>query len=134
MEDDFSHKHREIVFDPMHPNCDQAQAAALRLADVPGLGQVQIISSIALKISYDLRRISLRQIEEALDAAGFHLSNKLIYKLRRALWYYSEETQRANAGCPRGESNCTRKVFIERYKSVNHGCRDERPEHWRKYL
>jgi hypothetical protein len=127
-------KHREIVFDAMDPDCDQAQTAALRLADVEGVEQVQVISTYALGVSYDLRRISLQQIEEALDEAGFHLSNKLMYKLRRALYYYTEETQRANAGCGLGDSNCTRKVFIQRYRRLEHGCRDNRPEHWRKYL
>jgi len=127
-------KHREIVFDPMHPDCDQAQTAALSLADVPGISQVQVISPTALRVSYDLASISLVQIDEALDEAGFHLSNKLFCKLRRALYYFTEENQRANAGCPRGESNCTRKVFIQRYKRLDHGCRDHRPEHWRKYL
>lgn len=134
MDENLSHKHREILFDPLHPNCDQAREAALRLADVDGLMQVQVISSTALRVSYDLAAITLKEIEEALSEAGFHLSNKLIYKLRRALWYYTEDTQRANAGCPRGSSNCTRKVFIERYKSAEHGCRDVRPDHWRKYL
>ena len=93
-------KHREIVFDPMHPDCDQAQTAALSLADVPGISQVQVISPTALRVSYDLASISLMQIDEALDEAGFHLSNKLFCKLRRALYYFTEENQRANAGCP----------------------------------
>lgn len=106
----------------------------MRLADVEGVEQVQVISPEALGISYDLLSISLIQIETALEDAGFHLSNKLIYKLRRALYYYTEETQRANAGCPRGESNCTRQVFIQRYQQIKHGCRDNRPDHWRKYL
>lgn len=127
-------KHREIIFSPIHPDCDQAQTAAMRLADVEGVEQVQVISPEALGISYDLLSISLIQIETALEDAGFHLSNKLIYKLRRALYYYTEETQRANAGCPRGESNCTRQVFIQRYQQIKHGCRDNRPDHWRKYL
>ena len=127
-------KHREIVFDPLHPDCDQAQTATLSLADVAGVQQVQVISPTALRVTYDLLSISLQQIDEALDEAGFHLSGKLVCKLRRALYYYTEETQRANAGCPHGESNCTRKVFIARYRQLNHGCRDNRPEHWRKYL
>lgn len=127
-------KHREIVFDALHPDCDQAHTAALSLAGVEGVLRVQVISPTALQVSYDLLNVSLQQLEEALDEAGFHLSGKLIYRLRRALYYYTEETQRANAGCPHGDSNCTRKVFIDRYRRREHGCRDSRPDHWRKYL
>lgn len=127
-------KHREIVFDAMHPDCDQAHTAVLSLADVEGVHHLQVISPTALRVTYDLLKISLQQIEDALADAGFHLSNKLMFKLRRALYYYTEETQRANAGCPQGDSSCTRKIFIQRYRQLNHGCRDNRPEHWRKYL
>lgn len=134
MEDIDSIKHREIVFDTLHPDCEQARTAALSLADVDGVQQVQVISPMALRVTYDLLVVSLEQIEEALDTAGFHLSGKLFYRLRRALCYYSEATQRANAGCANGESNCTRKVFIQRYRQMNHGCRDNRPEYWRRYL
>ena len=134
MEDHDSIKHREIVFETLHPDCDQARTAALRLADVEGIEEVQVISPTALRVTYDLLSVSLEQIEEALDAAGFHLCGKLLHRLRRALYYYSEETQRANAGCAKGESNCTREVFIQRYRRMDHGCRDNRPGHWRKYL
>jgi hypothetical protein len=127
-------KHREIVFDAMHPDCDQAHTAVLSLADVEGVRHLQVISPTALRVTYDLLTISLQQIEEALAEAGFHLSNSLMLKLRRALYYYAEETQRANAGCPQGDSSCTRKVFIHRYRQLNHGCRDHRPDHWRRYL
>jgi len=134
MDGEDSLKTREIVFDPIHPDCDQAKTAAMRLTDIEGVEHVRVVSAEALVISYNLLAISLSQIELALEEAGFHLSNKLIYKLRRALYYYTEETERANAGCPRGESTCTRKVFIQRYRRIEHGCRDHRPDHWRKYL
>lgn len=127
-------KHREIVFDPMHPDCGQAHTAVLSLADVAGVHRLQVISPHALWVTYDLLIISLQQIEEGLEEAGFHLSNKLLVKMRRALHYYTEETQRANAGCSNGDTSCTRKIFIARYRQLSHGCRDNRPEHWRKYL
>ena len=127
-------KYREIVFDSLQPDGDQAPTAALSLSGVDGIEQVQVIDCWALGVRYDLLLISLEQIEDALTEAGFHLSNRLIHKLRRSLYYYTEETQRANAGCPRGESNCTREIFIQRYRRLDHGCRDHRPEHWRKYL
>jgi hypothetical protein len=127
-------KHREIVFDSNHPDPQQGKTAALRLPDVPGVLDVQVISDTAIKVSYHLLDIDLQQIENGLVDAGFHLSGKLIYKLKRALYYYTEETERANKGCCKTDPNCTRKVFIERYKQIRHGCRDDRPDHWRRYL
>jgi hypothetical protein len=54
--------------------------------------------------------------------------------MRRALVHYTEQTQRMNMGCDRGDPNCTVKVFISRYQQREHGCRDDRPQHWRRYL
>ncbi|WP_231892822.1 hypothetical protein [endosymbiont of unidentified scaly snail isolate Monju] len=54
--------------------------------------------------------------------------------MRRALIKYTEETQCINLGCEGGESNCTVKIFINRYLHRTHGCRDDRPQHWRRYL
>ncbi len=44
------------------------------------------------------------------------------------------EIYRENCGCKRGDSNCTTRVFAKRYQALEHGCRDHRPEHWRRYL
>ena len=127
-------KHREIVFCGTDPNHDQARQAALRLADVEGIHELRVVTDEALHVSYHLLEITLEQIENGLREAGFHLSNKLIYKIKRALHYYTEETERANQGCPKGSSTCTRPVFIAHYQHKTHGCRDHRPDHWRRYL
>jgi hypothetical protein len=131
--DDFV-KHREIGFDELHPDPDQARTASLQLVGVPGIVEVEAVSPTLLRVRYDVMRITLEQIEAALDEAGFHLDNRLLLRLVRALWYYTEEVQRANHGCPRGRTNCTQKIYITRYQHVAHGCRDRRPEHWRQYL
>jgi len=127
-------KHREIVFRELHPDPNQAHTAALFLADVEGVIQTEPASPLLLRLSYDLLQITLEQIEESLQEIGLHIDNGLMFRIRRALHYYSEETERANLGCPRGESNCTQKVFAVRYRALDHGCRDQRPEHWRRYL
>ena len=127
-------KHREIAFAELHPDRTQAHSAAFALSDVPGVLKVQPVNATLLQISYHVLHISLEQIESALTEAGFHLSSRLIWKMKRALYYYTEETQRANNGCVRGNSNCTQRIFISRYARHDHGCRDQRPEHWRKYL
>lgn len=127
-------KQRQIAFESLHPDPNQAQTAALLLSDVNGILDAEDRSPTLLNLRYNVLEISLEQIEGALSDSGFHLSSKLLDKLRRALYYYKEETQRANSGCPRGGSNCTRKVFINRYHRRDHSLKDPRPEHWRKYL
>jgi len=127
-------KHREIVFRELHPDPNQAQTAALFLADVEGIIRTEPVSPVLVQVSYDLLRVTLEQIEEALTEIGLHIDDGLMFRIRRALHYYSEETQRANLGCPHGECNCTKKVFAVRYRTLDHGCRDHRPEHWRRYL
>jgi len=127
-------KQREILFRDLHPNPNQAHTAALFLAEVEGMIRATAVSPILLEVSYDLLQITLKQIEDALGEIGLHIDNSLLFRIRRALYYYSEDTQRQNLGCERGENNCTRRVFALRYRTLKHGCRDCRPEHWRRYL
>lgn len=127
-------KRREVAFCTLHPDRQQAHSAAAALENVLGVRQLEVPSDALLRVEYHLLEITLADIENLLEARGFHLDNRLIVKLRRALYHYTEETQRANLGCAKGESNCTQKVFATSYKRRDHGCRDERPDHWRRYL
>ena len=127
-------KHRLIPFSELHSDKNQAQTAAIFLTDLDGVLRAEPISAIALKVSYDVLQTTLMEIEEAIGELGLHLDRNLMYRLKSALWHYTEETQRANSGCPRGESNCTRKVFAQRFEKRDHTCRDHKPEHWRRYL
>jgi hypothetical protein len=125
-------KRREILFQAVHPDREQARTAARLLGPVDGILELVARSAIRLELAYDLGRVSLRDIETALEEAGFHLDSTLLSKLKRAVWYYAEDTQRANLGCddPR---NCARRIFIDCYRQHAHGCRDERPEPLRRY-
>jgi len=127
-------KHREILFDALHPEAHQAGVAAGLLQGVEGICYLQAVSPLRLLVAYDVRAISLETIDRRLSEAGLHLDNSLLSKLKRSLCYYTEETLRANLGCEDGPSNCTRQVFVQRYRRLRHGCRDPRPEHWRQYL
>ena len=127
-------KQRDIIFHPLHPEPNPARSAALMLNDVDGVQHVEAMTDTRLLIRYDLRRITLAIIEEALREVGFHLDNALLIKLRRALHHYSEETERANLGCPACQNKTTREIFIKHYRARRHGCRDPRPAHWRQYL
>ena len=127
-------KHREIHFCSLHAKGSApAHSAMLLLADVDGITGLRPASATCLQVSYDLRILSLQITENALIEVGFHLDNNLFNKLRRSLYYYTEETQCVNMGHVH-DSKMTRDIFIERYQRLPHGCRDDRPSHWRKYL
>lgn len=127
-------KQREVAFCMLHPDPRQAHTAGAVLEGLDGILSLDIPDPSLLKVRYDLLRLSLNEIETLLSDRGFHLDNSLLSKLRRALYHYTEDTERQNLGCPQGDSNCTTKVFISSYQRREHGCRDERPNHWRRYL
>lgn len=125
-------KHRELAFCSLHADPEQASSALFFFSDVKGILHLELIDTHKLAVSYDIRYISLKLMEEALIELGFHLDNSLLHKLKRALYYYTEEIQCDNMGCHKNQ--CTRQIFINRYDRLQHGCRDDRPQHWRKYL
>lgn len=127
-------KHREIWFRGPHHDPNQAQTATLVLSDVDGVLHAQPRHAELLYVTYDVRYVTLQVIDALLSELGFHLDNNLLVKLRRALYYYTEEAQQDALGCGRGRGNCTQAVFINRYRQIEHGCRDVRPDHWRHYL
>jgi len=127
-------KHREICFCRLHPDPHQAQTVILLLSDIEGILNVRLEEGERVRVSYDLSRLSLKIIEEALTELGFHLDNSLFNKLKRALYYYTEEAQCANLGCRGSGSRHTLDIFIHRYQQLPHGCRDDRSEYWRRYL
>ena len=127
-------KQRDIIFHSLHPEPNPARSAALLLNEVHGIQHVEAPTDTRLMVRYDLRHITLAEIETTLAGAGFHLDNALLIKLKRALHYYTEETERANLGCPPCQDKTTREIFIKQYRNRAHGCRDPRPSHWRNYL
>ena len=129
-------KHREIGFRNPHPDPKQAQSAVLLLADVEGILSASIPdrSRQAIHISYDLSLICLRVVEALLSELGFHLDNSLLAKLKRALHYYTEENELESLGIRRDQDHSTREIFMRCYRCKSHGCRDGRPDYWRKYL
>jgi hypothetical protein len=125
-------KRREVRFCPLHPDPNQAGSALLLLSDADGIIEVKYVDEVSLHVTYDVRFLTLQSLEDVLTRLGYHLDNRLIYRLKRALYTYSEETQRANLGC--NDTDNTTMVFVKRYASNYHGCRDKRPQHWRRYL
>ena len=105
----------------------------LLLSDAFGVVEIALANEICLYVTYDVRHLTLDAIEKVLIRLGYHLDSRLLYRMKRALYSYSEETQRANLGVSDTTDNTTQ-VFVKRYTSNYHGCRDKRPDHWRKYL
>jgi hypothetical protein len=124
-------KKREIRFCHLHPDKNQARSALLLLSDAEGIIDVQYGDALCLYVSYDVRLLTLQAIENVLIRLGFHLDSRLLSRMKRALYIYSEDTQRTNLGC--SEITDTTMVFVNRQAKGNR-CRDRRPEHWRKYL
>ncbi|QIK37179.1 hypothetical protein GWK36_03345 [Caldichromatium japonicum] len=132
--DDERIKRREIAFQRVHPNPQQAQTAAAFLNGIDGILHTEPASPYVLRVTYDVLKISLQEIEEALAELGLYLDRNLFNRLKRALHHYTEETVRANSELAFDEQTLTQKLFARRYELIEHGCRDERPEHWRRYL
>lgn len=130
---DILKKQREIVFDPLHPDPNQAQSATLAISELNGVEHVDALSPLRLVVRYSLSEITLADIEFVLRELGYHLDGSIMSKMKRALYAYSEETERANHGYT-SSLQTTRDVFIKQYQKRPHGCRDPRPSHWRDYL
>lgn len=127
-------KRREISFCHLHPDPDQAHTALLYLSGMDEIDSVRRIGKHRIEVSYDLRRIRLQIINELLTRAGFHLDNSLMPRMKRSLYHYTEQVEYENLQLPNHTFLDTTEVFINRYRHLRHGCRDDRPEHWRKYL
>jgi len=127
-------KEREIYFCGLHPERCEAQAAETLLNDIEGILHTHTITDCKLLVRYNIRQLCLEIIETALAELGFHLDNSLLIKIKRALYYYTEEIQRENMGITKDQKNDTQSVFVSRYQSLEHGCRDNKQDYWRKYL
>lgn len=127
-------KKREISFCILHPDNEQAHTALLLLSGVDEIDSVRRINKRAIEVEYRLRKIRLKMVEELLIRAGFHLDNSLMARMKRSLWHYTEQVEFENLQLPNHTFLDTTEVFINRYRHLRHGCRDDRPEHWRKYL
>lgn len=125
-------KSREIQFATPHPDNNQAQSAMLLFADIRGIEKLHLLNPQCILVSYDVRELTLNMLETVLIELGFHLDNNLLVKIKRALYSYTEDTERANLGITKTSKDFS-SVFIEDYQRHPHGCRDERPKHWRQY-
>ncbi len=125
-------KQRNILFSAWAKQPDQAKSAIFLLADVEGVLDLKYLSDTQLFITYDVRILTMDVILQALESVGFYLDHSLLSKIKNALYAYTENTLRENLGI--SESKMTRDIFMQGYQRRLHGCRDQRPAHWRHYL
>ena len=127
------HKQREISFFEFHPDPHQSDSAVQLLSNITEIDSCESSGPRSLIVCYSLNNITLEVIELLLVELGFHLETGLLYKLSRALYYYTEEVQRDNLGINNNSAVDTKMIFMNRYQHVLHGCRDSRPSYLRHY-
>lgn len=54
--------------------------------------------------------------------------------MRQALRRFAETNVRAHSSADYGWDAAVRAIYVSCYRSRRHGRRDDRPQHWRKYL
>ena len=135
MESEENIRDRELVFAGPHPDPRQPASALLALGEIPAVYSLRVVDESRLHIRYDVRGVSFAEIEEFLTHLGFHLDNGLLTRMKRAFFQYTDDTIRANNGIrPGGTITNLREVFLHGFGLHRHGCRDDRPRHWRQYL
>ena len=125
-------KERTIIFAELPPG--QLPEAAGFLGSLERLELAPGSEPRSLDVAYDLRDHSLEELESALQDKGFHLDTSLLYKLKRALYYYAEETERRNLTMPeRPLKQASNEAYIRAWERRQHGDHDTTPEIWREY-
>lgn len=126
-------KRRELRFCGFGQNRPQAELVAEFLLEIEGILRIEVDSPTMLSVEYDLSKVHLQGIDALLEELEFHLDGSLLNKMKRSLYYYTEEIQRANMGIHTSAEHSSQ-IFVNRYEHLGHGCQDRRPEHWRNYL
>lgn len=85
-------KHHRLMLSSV-PQANREMAAA-RLREIRGVGSVLVGEGYA-DIDYDLRLVSLKQLENALSEAGLPLKGWL-HSLRRSMWRFVEHNELDN--------------------------------------
>ncbi|WP_273430829.1 hypothetical protein [Chitinibacter tainanensis] len=124
-------KHRDIVFTALP--LDQASQAMRLLNRLEGIQCQAHPEQHKVSLQYNLNQHRLVDLEERLQAAGFHLDNSILQKILRALAHYSEEVHHDNQHIP--EHNVkSRDVYAKVWENHPHGDHDDTPEELRRYL
>lgn len=124
-------KTRDIRFNATP--ADQAARAVQLLAGLEGLNVRATATPQAVTVRYDIAHFTLRGLEGALIAHGFHLDGSLYSKLLRALVHYCEDTQLRNLRSPQRLLKKSHEIYVKAYEHHPHGDHDEMPPELREY-
>ena len=125
-------KHRTIRLSREEPDPNITESVAELLHDVKGVVGVQILGPCRIRVSYNVRQITMQIIEALLRELGYRLQTGFYCRFMRGLCYYLEDIECTDR--IHDQAECTRDAFIARYLHRPHGCRDHRPEYLRRYL
>jgi hypothetical protein len=120
-------KSRELRFLSKLPGVDEAEKASRLLNGVKGVESVTLLRPGVLSLRYDVRLLTLQMIEAALRDVGFYLDNRLTTRIRRSLFAYCEDAQRAGMGVEYDSDH----VVLTHPDTATH---DPRPHNWRNYI
>ncbi|MEW5893226.1 MAG: hypothetical protein AB1697_08825 [Pseudomonadota bacterium] len=122
-------KRREIVFDPFPAG--QTALALQILEGLPGLSARQIDPQ-TIEVHYPVTDYTLEGLVSGLEAQGFHLYSTLLTRLKYALVYYCERTQRENLSRPATPTK-RYQPHVDAWHKRPHGDHDQTPAEWRQY-
>ncbi|NWG86681.1 MAG: hypothetical protein HXY26_04080 [Hydrogenophilaceae bacterium] len=122
-------KRREIVFAPF-----PAGQTALALDILNGLPSLTVRQTDhqTLEVYYPVTDYTLEGLLVGLEAQGFHLHYTLYIRLKHALVYFCERTQRENLTRPTTPTK-RYQPHVDAWQKRPHGDHDETPAEWRQY-
>lgn len=118
-------KMRDVCFSFTTGKSPASSARAL-LRDIDGITRLETRGEFKLCIEYDIRKLTLQMVENALREVGFPLRTTLWYKLRSAIVAYCEEATRERLGVNNKQSDSA--IHLDQPAIY-----DPRPDNWRNY-
>ncbi|MGQ0658543.1 MAG: hypothetical protein ACT4NU_10705 [Chromatiales bacterium] len=111
-----------------------ADAVAARLQALPGIELAQWAKAGHLVLHYDVRTVTLEVILERARSLGIAIPVQGLSAWWHRFLVYCDENHRRTGEADAGWEAAVRALYVSCSRQQRHGRRDERPQHWRKYL
>jgi len=106
----------------------QAEDALDVLKGINSIENLSLLSPKHISITYDIRKLSLQMIEDALEEIGFILDKGLLQRIKRAICAYCEDAERERLGVNLKDSDHQKPLQLNENQA-----QDPRPNDWRRY-
>ena len=116
-----------------HAPAGQVEAARERLQAVSHLLVEPGLDPLILWVTYSIEHHRFEEICSLLASMGFLLDESIYFRLLRAFWRYSEETQWHNLHSPERLIKQSSEVYVQAWDRHLHGDHDETPEDLRDF-